>query len=74
MIVVLIIITAVTAKPKPSKPKPSNTATNALAASGAQTTTVYPQYPGEPYYLSVDSECAWNIKARPVVGLTRRVW
>jgi hypothetical protein len=35
---------------------------NALARSGHQTTTVYPQYPGKDYYLSVNSECSWNVK------------
>jgi hypothetical protein len=35
---------------------------NALARSGHQTTTVYPQYPGKEYYLSVNSECSWNVK------------
>ena len=38
---------------------------NDLAASGGQTTTVYPQDPGKDYYLSVNSECSWRIK---VVG------
>jgi hypothetical protein len=35
---------------------------NALAVSGHQTTTVYPQYPGKDYYLSVNSECSWRVK------------
>jgi len=35
---------------------------NALAMSGGQTTTVYPQDPGQDYYLSVDSECSWRIR------------
>ena len=35
---------------------------NALAASGSQTTTVYPQDPGRDYYLSVNSECSWTVK------------
>lgn len=35
---------------------------NDLAASGGQTTTVYPQDPGQDYYLSVNSECNWRIK------------
>jgi hypothetical protein len=38
---------------------------NDLAASGGQTTTVYPQDPGKDYYLSVNSECSWHLK---VVG------
>lgn len=39
---------------------------NDLAVSGAQTTTVYPQYPGRDYYLSVDSECSWRIRVTGV--------
>jgi hypothetical protein len=35
---------------------------NALASSGHQTTTVYPQYPGKDYYLAVNSECSWKVK------------
>jgi hypothetical protein len=35
---------------------------NDLAPSGGQTTTVYPQDPGQDYYLSVNSECNWRIK------------
>jgi hypothetical protein len=35
---------------------------NDLAASGGQTTTVYPQDPGKDYYLSVNSECSWRLK------------
>ena len=35
---------------------------NELAASGGQTTTVYPQDPGQDYYLSVNSECTWRVK------------
>lgn len=35
---------------------------NALAMSGSQTTTVYPQDSGKDYYLSVNSECSWKIK------------
>lgn len=38
---------------------------NDLAMSGRQTTTVYPQDPGQDYYLSVNSECSWHLK---VVG------
>ena len=38
---------------------------NDLAISGDQTTTVYPQDPGQDYYLSVNSECSWRLK---VVG------
>jgi hypothetical protein len=35
---------------------------NALAMSGSQTTTVYPQDPGKDYYLSVNSECSWKVR------------
>jgi hypothetical protein len=35
---------------------------NALAMSGATTTTIYPQDPGKDYYLSVNSECSWRIR------------
>jgi hypothetical protein len=35
---------------------------NDLATSGGQTTTVYPQDPGQDYYLSVNSECTWHMK------------
>jgi hypothetical protein len=34
---------------------------NQLAPSGQATTTVYPQDPGNDYYVSVDSECSWTI-------------
>ncbi|MGC1783606.1 MAG: DUF732 domain-containing protein [Acidobacteriaceae bacterium] len=35
---------------------------NALAPSGQTTTTVYPQDPGNDYYVAVNSECSWTIK------------
>jgi len=35
---------------------------NDLAASGGQTTTVYPQDPGQQYYVAVNSECSWTVK------------
>jgi hypothetical protein len=35
---------------------------NQLAPSGQATTTVYPQDPGNDYYVSVDSECNWTVK------------
>jgi hypothetical protein len=35
---------------------------NALAMSGHQVTTVYPQNPGADYHLSVNSECSWKIR------------
>ena len=35
---------------------------NELGTGGSQTTTVYPQDPGQRYYLSVDSECSWSVK------------
>jgi hypothetical protein len=34
---------------------------NDLSTGGSQTTTIYPQYPGKDYYLSVNSECSWSI-------------
>jgi hypothetical protein len=35
---------------------------NQLAPSGQATTTVYPQDPGNDYYVSINSECSWNIQ------------
>jgi hypothetical protein len=35
---------------------------NQLAPSGQATTTVYPQDPGQQYYVSVDSECSWTVQ------------
>jgi hypothetical protein len=35
---------------------------NQLAPSGQATTTVYPQDPGNNYYVSVNSECNWTIE------------
>jgi hypothetical protein len=37
---------------------------NDLALHGGQTTTIYPQDPGQQYYLSVNSECDWHITVR----------
>jgi hypothetical protein len=34
---------------------------NELGSGGSQTTTVYPQDQGSPYYLAVNSECSWSI-------------
>jgi hypothetical protein len=35
---------------------------NQLAPSGQTTTTVYPQDPGNDYYVAVNSECSWSVK------------
>lgn len=35
---------------------------NALAPSGQATTTVYPQDPGNDYYVAVNSECSWTVE------------
>ena len=40
----------------------SQSIANDLAASGGQTTTVYPQDPGQQYYVAVNSECNWTVK------------
>jgi Protein of unknown function (DUF732) len=34
---------------------------NVLGSGGSSSTVVYPQDPGKPYYLSVNSECSWSI-------------
>ncbi len=36
---------------------------NALAESGSNTATVYPQDPGSDYHVAINSECAWTVKA-----------
>lgn len=35
---------------------------NQLAPSGHATTSVYPQDPGNNYYVAVNSECSWSVK------------
>ena len=35
---------------------------NTIGNGASATTTIYPQYPGKDYYLSVNSECDWTVK------------
>ncbi len=43
---------------------------NDLSTGGSQSTTVYPQYPGKDYYVSVNSECSWSITVTGGAGDT----
>ena len=35
---------------------------NAIGNSGSATSTVYPQNPGQDYYVAINSECDWTVK------------
>jgi hypothetical protein len=35
---------------------------NELGSGGSATSTVYPQDPGQDYYVAINTECDWTVK------------